>query len=90
VEVEDADGRRAVEERRFLVVHSSQLAPQAAMAYPAAPATEAERGAEHLQRVEARWFAWAAEAEEAMADYAGRGQGRRGRKPHPWRSHALP
>jgi transposase len=89
VEVEYADGRRAVEELRFLVVHSSQLAQQAAGAYTAAQAKAAERLAEHIQRVEARWFACAADAEAAIADYEGRGQGRRGRKPHPWRYHAL-
>jgi len=89
VEVEYTDGRRAVEELRFLVVHSSQLAQQAAMAYTAAQAKEAERVAEHIQRVEARWFACAADADETIADYEGRGQGRRGRKPHPWRYHAL-
>jgi transposase len=89
VEVEYADGRSTVEELRFLVVHSSQLAQQAAMAYTAGQAKEAERVAEHIQRVEARWFACAADAEAAMADYEGRGQGRRGRKPHPWRYHAL-
>jgi transposase len=38
VEVEYADGRRAVEALRFLVVHSSQLAQQAAVAYSAAQA----------------------------------------------------
>jgi len=89
VEVEYADGRRAVEELRFLVVHSSQLAQQAASTYTAAQAKEAERIAEHIQRVEARWFACAADAEAAIAEYEGRGQGRRGRKPQPWRYHAL-
>ena len=74
---------------RFLVVHSSQLASQAAEAYAAAQAKEAERLAEHIQRVEARWFACAADAEAAIADYEGRGQGRRGRTPRPWRYHAL-
>jgi hypothetical protein len=75
--------------RRFLVVHSSQLASQAAEAYGAAPAKEAAQGAAHIQRVEARWCACVAEAEAAMAEDAGRGQGRRGRKPRPWRYHAL-
>jgi transposase len=89
VEVEYADGRRAVEELRFLVVHSSQLAQQAASTYTAAQAKEAERIAEHIQRVEARWFACAADAEAAIAEYEGCGQGRRGRKPQPWRYHAL-
>ena len=72
-----------VAEIRFLVVHSSQLAQQAATAYAAAQAKEAERVAEHIQRVEARGFACAADAEAAISDYEGRGQGRRGRTPRP-------
>jgi hypothetical protein len=75
-------------ELRFLVVHSSQLAHQAG-AYAAAQAKEAERVAEHVQHVEAQWFAWAADAEAAIAEYEGRGQGRRGRTPRPWRYHSL-
>ena len=35
------------------------------------------------------WFACAADAEAAISDYEGRGQGRRGRKPRLWRYHAL-
>src|SRR5215471_15499953 len=89
VEVEDADGHLDMAEIRFLAVHSSQLADQSAVAYAAAQAKEAERLAEHIRRVEARWFACAADAEAAIADYEGRGQGRRGRPPHPWRYHAL-
>src|SRR5215468_6395539 len=89
VPVEYADGRLDVAEIRFLVVHSSQLAQQAATAYAAAQAKEAERVAEHIQRVAARWFACAADAEAAISDYAGRGQGRRGRTPRLWRSHVL-
>jgi transposase len=89
VPVEYADGRLDVAEIRFLVVHSSQLAQQAATAYAAAQAKEAERVTEHIQRVEARWFACAADAEAAISDYEGRGQGRRGRTPRPWRYHAL-
>ena len=89
VPVEYADGRLDVAEIRFLVVHSSQLAHQAAAAYAAAQAKEAARVAEHVQHVEARWFACAADAEAAIAEYDGRGQGRRGRKPRPWRYHVL-
>src|SRR2546430_3411289 len=89
VPVEYADGRLAVAEIRFLVVHSSQLAHQAAAAYAAAQAKEAERVTAHVQHVEARWFACAADAEAAIAEYEGRGQGRRGRKPRPWRYHVL-
>jgi len=85
VPVEYADGRLDVAEIRFLVVHSSQLAHQAAVAYAAAQAKEAERVTEHVRHVEARWFACAADAEAAIADYEGRGQGRRGRQPPPWR-----
>jgi hypothetical protein len=87
--VEYADGRLDVAEIRFLVVHSSQLAHQAAVAYAAAQAKEAERVTEHVRHVEARWFACAADAEAAIAEYEGRGQGRRGRKPRPWRHHVL-
>ena len=90
VPVEYADGRLDVAERRFLVVHSSQFAQQAATAYAAAQVQEAERVAEHSRRVEARWFACAADAEAAISDYEGRGQGRRGRTPRLWRYHVLP
>src|SRR5262247_3940446 len=89
VEVEDADGHLNMAEIRFLVVHSSQLADQTAVAYAAAQSKEAERLAEHIRRVEAHWFACAADAEAAIADYEGRGQGRRSRPPHPWRYHAV-
>jgi transposase len=89
VEVEDTQGQVRREAIRFLVVHSSQLAEQMAAAYAAAQVKEAERVAEHIQRVEARWFACIADAEAAIAEYKGRGQGRRGRRPQPWRSHAL-
>src|ERR671922_2886945 len=84
-----ADGRQDVAEIHFLVVHSRQLASQAAGAYAAAQTKEAERVAAHVQRVEARWFACVADAEAAIAEYEGREQGRRGRKPRPWRYHAL-
>jgi hypothetical protein len=67
VEVEDADGRLAMAALRFLVVHSSQLAAQAAVASSAAQAQEAERAAEPLPRVAARCFACAADAEAARA-----------------------
>jgi transposase len=89
VAVEYADGRLDVAELRFLVVHSSQLAHQGAVTYAAAQAKEAERVTEHVQHVEARWFACAADAEAAIAEYAGCGQGRRGRVPRPWRYHVL-
>ena len=89
VPVEYANGRLDVADIRFLVVHSSQLADQAAAADTAAQAKEAEQVAEHVQHVEARWFACTADAEAAIAEYDGRGQGRRGRKPRPWHYHVL-
>ena len=90
VPVEYAHGRLDVAEIRLRVVPSSQLAHQAAAAYAAAQAQEAVRVAAHVQHVEARGFACAADAEAAIAEYDGRGQGRRGRQPRPWRSHGLP
>ena len=86
VAVAYADGRLAVEASRFLVVHSSQVAQQAASAATAAHTQEAPRSAEPLQRVAARWLAWAADAEAARPAEAGRGPGRRGRTPRLWRS----
>ena len=59
VEVEDADGRLAMAELCCLVVHSSQLADQTAVAYAAAQAKAAERLAEPIRRVEARCLACA-------------------------------
>jgi hypothetical protein len=88
VDVAYADGRRALEALRCLVVPSSQLAQPAAVAYTAAQAQEAERMPEHIRRIEARRLACAADAEAALADDEGRGPGRRGRKPRLWRSHA--
>jgi transposase len=89
VDVEYSDGRVVPEALRFVVVHSSQLAQQQAHTYAMAQAKEAERVAEHRRRVEARRFACAADAEAAVADYEGRGQGRRGRRPRPWQYHAV-
>jgi transposase len=84
-EVEDSDGRVTLETLRLVVVHSSQLAPQQTQASTAAPEQEAGAGAAHVQRVPARWFAWAADAEAASAEYEPRGPGRRGRRPQAWR-----
>jgi transposase len=89
VDVEYADGRMAQETIRFLVVHSSQLAEQQARAYATAQAQEAAQVAAQIRRVAARSFACAADAEAAIAQEEGRGQGQRGRKPKRWRSHAL-
>jgi hypothetical protein len=77
------------EEVRFVVVHASQLAPQQAQAAAAAQVKEAEAVADHVRHVHPRWFACRPDAEAAIAEYEGRGQGRRGRPPRPWRSHTL-
>jgi transposase len=89
VEVEYSDGREALEALRFVVVHSSQLAQQQTQAYTAAQAKEAEAVMAHVKQVQARWFACEADAAATIADYEGRGQGRRGRRPRPWRYHAV-
>jgi hypothetical protein len=39
--------------------------------------------------VHARWCACEADAAAAIAEYEGRGPGRRGRPPRPWRYHAV-
>ena len=83
VEVEYSDGRGTQEEVRFVVVHSSQLAQQQTQTHAVAQGKEAEAVADHVQRVQARWFACLSDAEAALAEYEGRGQGRRGRRPRP-------
>jgi len=89
VEVESSDGRVALETLRFVVVHASQLAQQQAQAYAAAQAKETEAVADHVRQVHARWFACRPDADAAIAEYEGRGQGRRGRRPRPWRYHTV-
>jgi len=87
--VEYSDGRVALEALRFVVVHSSQLAQQERKTYAKAQGKEAERVATHVRQTTAQQFACAADAEAAIAMYKGHGRGRRGRKPQPWRYHAL-
>jgi transposase len=89
VEVEYSEGRVAQKELRFVVVHSNQLAQQQAQTYAVAQEKEAQTMADHVQRVQAQWFACEVDAEAAIAEYEGRGQGRRGRRPRPWRYHAV-
>jgi transposase len=89
VEVEYSDGRVAQEALRFVVVHSSQLAQQQVQTYAVAQGKEAEAVADHVRHVQARWFACRPDVEAAIAEYEGRGQGRRGRRPRPWRYHAV-
>ena len=54
VEVEDSDGRVVPEARRFVVVHSSQLAQQQTQSYAAVQGKEAEAVAAHGRQVHAR------------------------------------
>jgi hypothetical protein len=89
VEVEYRDGRVAQETLRFVVVHSSQLAQQQTQTYAAAQGKEAAVLADHVRRVHARWFACLPDAEAAIAEDAGQGQGHRGRRPRLWRYHAV-
>jgi transposase len=85
VEVEWRDGHMTQEALRFVVVHASHLAQQQAQTYTAVQTQEAQEVAEHVQRVAARRLAWVTDAAAAIADYAGYGQGRRGRWPRLWR-----
>ena len=87
--VEDSDGRVTAEGLRCVVVHASQLAQQQTQAYTAAQAKEAEAVAAHVTRGPPRWFACEADATAAIAEYAHRGPGRRGRRPQAWRYHAV-
>ena len=89
VEVEYSAARVAPAALRLVVVHSSPLAQQHAQSYAAAQAKETEAVADHMRHVQARWFACLPDAEAAIAEYASRGRGRRGRRPRPWRYHTL-
>ena len=89
VEVEYSDGCIAQEELRFVVVHSSQLAQQQTQTYAAAQEKEAAALADHGRHVHARWFACLPDAEAAIVEYEGQGPGHRGRRPRPWRYHAV-
>jgi transposase len=89
VEVADSEGRVAQEELRFVVVHSSHLAQPQTQTSAAAQVKAAEAVADHLRCVQARWFACLPDAEAAIAEYVGQGAGHRGRRPRPWRYHAV-
>jgi transposase len=89
VEVEYSEGRVTSAELRFVVVHSSQLASQQTQTYAGGQSKEAEVVAAHVKRVQAQWFACLPDAEAAIAAYEGRGPGHRGRRPRPWRYHAI-
>jgi hypothetical protein len=89
VEVEDGEGRVTQEELRFLVGHASQLAQQHTPTSASAREQEAEALTDHVQRVHTHWFAWEADAAAAIAEYEHQEPGRRGRRPHPGRYHAV-
>jgi transposase len=89
VEVEYSDGQVTQEEVRFIVVHSSQLAHQQTQTYAVAQEKEAQAVADHVKRIQAQWFACLPDVEAASAAYEGRGPGRRGRRPRPWRYHVV-
>lgn len=89
VEIEDSKGQVSHATLCFGVVHASPLAQQQTPTYTRSQAKEAETMANHITRVAAQGFAWVADAEAARADYEGHGQGRRGRRPRPWRYHAV-
>src|SRR4030095_14647253 len=64
-------------------------AHQQPQTYASGQAKEAEAVAAHVMQVQARWFACLPDAEAAMAAYEGRRRGQRGRRPRPWRYHAV-
>jgi transposase len=89
VEVEYEDGRVALAPIRFVAVYSTQLAQHQEAASGKAQAREAEAVAEHGAQVQRRRFACEADAQAAIAEYEGRGPGKRGRRPCRWRYHAV-
>ena len=89
VEVEYGESRIDLVSLRFVAVYSTQLAQQHEQAYGQAQKREAEGLAEHIAQVQGRHFACEADAEAALAEYAGRGAGRRGRPVSRWRSHEV-
>jgi transposase len=89
VEVEYRDGRIAWAPVRFVAVYSNQLAQHHAEAYGKAQAREAEALAEHVAQGQGRRFACEADAEGAIAEYEGRGTGKRGRRACRWHAHAV-
>ena len=89
VEVEYRDGRIAQETLRLHVVHARQLAQQHTQASGAAHAKTSEAVAAHVRQGQARWFACRPAAAAAIAADEGRGPGRRGAAPRPWRSHTV-
>ena len=74
---------------RFVAVYSTQVAQHHDEASGKAQGREAEGVAEQVAQVQRRRLACEADAEAAIAAYAGRGTGTRGRRSCPWRSHEV-
>ena len=89
VEVADADGHCGQADLRLLVGHSSSLAHQETTTAATAHTKEAVQVEAHGKHGTAQHSAGAADAEAAIAVYAGRARGRRPRRPRPWRYHTL-
>jgi transposase len=89
VEVEYRHGRVAWAPVRFVAVYSTQLAEQHRQTYGKAQSHEAEEVAPHIAQIEAHHYACEADAQAAIAEAEGHGQGRRGRHPCRWRYHAV-
>jgi transposase len=87
--VESVDGRIALAPVRFVAVYSTQLAQHHEVAYGKAQVREAAALAEHVAQVQRRRFACEADAEAAIAEYEGRGTGKRGRRTCRWRYHEV-
>jgi transposase len=89
VEVEYDDGGIEFAPVRFVAVYSTQLAQHHEAAYGKAQVREAAALAEHVAQVQRRRFACEADAEAAIAEYEGRGAGKRGRHTCRWRYHEV-
>jgi transposase len=89
VEVEDEKGHVTLAPIRLIAVYSTQLAQHHKHAYGQAQAREAQALATHIAHVQSRSFACEADAQGAIAEYEGRGPGRRGRAAAPWRYHEV-
>ena len=89
VEVEDQEGHVTLAPVRFIALYSTQLAQNHERAHRQAQAREAQALATHIAHVQSRPFACEADAMGAIAEYEGRGPGRRGRAATPWRYHEV-
>jgi transposase len=89
VKVEYQDGQSALAPIRFIAVYSTQLAKRHQQTHSKAQTREAEALSTHVAQAQRRQFVCQADAESAIAEYEGRGPGRRGRAATPWRYHEV-